>query len=40
MQRAKKAIDYVLPSEVCVMINVIFSSKARATKLSIDSGEV
>uniref|UniRef100_A0A914ZM37 Calcium-dependent secretion activator n=2 Tax=Parascaris univalens TaxID=6257 RepID=A0A914ZM37_PARUN len=39
MQRARKSTDYVLPSEVCVMINVIFSSKSRATKLTIDSGE-
>uniref|UniRef100_A0A915E7I8 MHD1 domain-containing protein n=1 Tax=Ditylenchus dipsaci TaxID=166011 RepID=A0A915E7I8_9BILA len=39
MQRARKSTDYVLPSEVCVMINVIFSSKARATRLTIDSGE-
>lgn len=40
MQRSKKTIDYVLQCEICVMINVIFSSKARATKLFIDSGEV
>lgn len=40
MQRARKSTDYVLQSEVAVMINVIFSSKARATRLSIDSGEV
>lgn len=40
MQRARKSTDYVLPSEVCVMINVIFSSKSRAAKIAIDSGEV
>lgn len=40
MQRSKKSSDYVLPSEVAVMINVIFSSKSRATRLSIDSKEV
>lgn len=40
MQKARKSVDYILPSEVCVMINVIFSSKSRATKLRIDSGEV
>ncbi|KAI6216158.1 hypothetical protein M3Y99_01836800 [Aphelenchoides fujianensis] len=39
MQRARKSTDYVLPTEICVMINVIFSSKSRATKLTIDSGE-
>ncbi|VDN40447.1 unnamed protein product [Gongylonema pulchrum] len=39
MQRARRTTDYVLPSEVCVMINVIFSSKSRATKLTMDSGE-
>ncbi|VBB25403.1 unnamed protein product [Acanthocheilonema viteae] len=39
MQRARKSTDYVLPSEVCVMINVIFSSKSRAAKMAIDSGE-
>uniref|UniRef100_A0A914C5E7 Calcium-dependent secretion activator n=1 Tax=Acrobeloides nanus TaxID=290746 RepID=A0A914C5E7_9BILA len=39
MQKARKSADYILPSEVCVMINVIFSSKSRATKLRIDSGE-
>ncbi|MCP9265670.1 hypothetical protein DINM_021018 [Dirofilaria immitis] len=36
---ARKSTDYVLPSEVCVMINVIFSSKSRAAKIAIDSGE-
>uniref|UniRef100_A0A1I7VZS2 MHD1 domain-containing protein n=1 Tax=Loa loa TaxID=7209 RepID=A0A1I7VZS2_LOALO len=40
MQRARKSTDYVLPSEVCVMINVIFSSKSRAAKMAIDSGEL
>ncbi|VDK83689.1 unnamed protein product [Litomosoides sigmodontis] len=40
MQRARKSTDYILPSEVCVMINVIFSSKFRAAKIAIDSGEV
>ncbi|VDP12922.1 unnamed protein product, partial [Onchocerca flexuosa] len=39
MQRARKSTDYILPSEVCVMINVIFSSKSRAAKMAIDSGE-
>ncbi|KAK0399963.1 hypothetical protein QR680_003296 [Steinernema hermaphroditum] len=39
MQKARKSTDYILPSEVCVMINVIFSSKTRATRLTIDSGE-
>ncbi|VIO87077.1 Uncharacterized protein BM_BM7580 [Brugia malayi] len=39
MQRARKSTDYILPSEVCVMINVIFSSKSRAAKIAIDSGE-
>jgi len=34
MQRTKKSLDWVLPSEVCVMINVVFASKARAAKLS------
>lgn len=40
MQRAKKSTDYVLPAEVCVMINVIASSKPRATALSMDTGDV
>ena len=40
MQKFRKSTDYALPSEVCVMINVIFSSKSRATKLTIDSGDV
>ncbi|VDM98074.1 unnamed protein product [Thelazia callipaeda] len=39
MQRARKSTDYVLPSEVCIMINVIFSSKSRATRIELDSGE-
>uniref|UniRef100_A0A0N4UNE0 Calcium-dependent secretion activator n=1 Tax=Dracunculus medinensis TaxID=318479 RepID=A0A0N4UNE0_DRAME len=39
MQRARKSTDYILPSEICVMINVIFSSKTRAAKLTMDSGE-
>ncbi|XGW25752.1 hypothetical protein V3C99_006839 [Haemonchus contortus] len=39
MQRARKSTDYILPSEVCVMINVIFSSKTRATRMSVDVGE-
>ncbi|KAI1732731.1 PH domain-containing protein [Ditylenchus destructor] len=39
MQKAKKSTDYVLPSEVCVMINVIFSSKSRAARLTVDAGE-
>ncbi|VDM71282.1 unnamed protein product [Strongylus vulgaris] len=39
MQRARKSTDYILPSEVCVMINVLFSSKARATKTAVDGGE-
>lgn len=33
MQRTKKTLDYVLHSEVCVMLNVVFCSKARAAKL-------
>ncbi|ETN74319.1 hypothetical protein NECAME_13044 [Necator americanus] len=39
MQRARKSTDYILPSEVCVMINVLFSSKARATRIAVDGGE-
>uniref|UniRef100_A0A914UUN9 Calcium-dependent secretion activator n=1 Tax=Plectus sambesii TaxID=2011161 RepID=A0A914UUN9_9BILA len=39
MQRAKKTTDYILPTEVCVMINVIFASKARASKIGGDTGE-
>ncbi|KJH40596.1 hypothetical protein DICVIV_13447 [Dictyocaulus viviparus] len=39
MQRARKSTDYILPSEVCVMINVLFSSKARAMRVSVDAGE-
>uniref|UniRef100_A0A913HX65 Calcium-dependent secretion activator n=1 Tax=Strongyloides stercoralis TaxID=6248 RepID=A0A913HX65_STRER len=39
MTRAKKSTDYILPSEVCVMLNVIFSSKSRAIKLRIDACE-
>ncbi|CAI5448128.1 unnamed protein product [Caenorhabditis angaria] len=39
MQRARKTTDYMLPSEVCVMINVIFSSKTRAVRVTVDSGE-
>jgi hypothetical protein len=39
MQKFRKTTDYILPCEVCVMINVIFSSKARATKLTIDAGD-
>jgi len=34
MQRAKKSLDWVLLCEVCVMVNVVFASKARAAKLS------
>lgn len=34
MQRAKKSLDWTLPCETCVMINVMFASKTRATKLS------
>uniref|UniRef100_A0AC34QCC0 Calcium-dependent secretion activator n=1 Tax=Panagrolaimus sp. JU765 TaxID=591449 RepID=A0AC34QCC0_9BILA len=37
MQKFRKSVDYILPSEVCVMINVIFSSKSRASKLAVDS---
>lgn len=40
MQRARKTTDFILPAEICVMINVIFSSKGRAIKLTIDSGDV
>lgn len=40
MQRARKSTDYILPSEVCVMINVLFSSKTRATRVTMDAGEV
>ncbi|KAE9419845.1 hypothetical protein Angca_004255 [Angiostrongylus cantonensis] len=39
MQRARRSTDYILPSEVCVMINVLFSSKTRASKVSVDAGE-
>ncbi|CAB3409327.1 unnamed protein product [Caenorhabditis bovis] len=39
MQRAKKSTDYMLPSEVCVMINVMFSSKTRAVRMAVDGGE-
>ncbi|CAD6191936.1 unnamed protein product [Caenorhabditis auriculariae] len=39
MQRAKKSTDWMLPSEVCVMINVMFSSKTRATRVAVDAGE-
>ncbi|KAF8373645.1 unc-31 [Pristionchus pacificus] len=39
MQRSRKSTDYVLPIEVCVMVNVIFSSKARALRLKMDAGE-
>ncbi|CAJ0603670.1 unnamed protein product [Cylicocyclus nassatus] len=39
MQRARKSTDYILPSEVCVMINVLFSSKTRATRTAVDGGE-
>ncbi|PAV90841.1 hypothetical protein WR25_06278 [Diploscapter pachys] len=39
MQRARKSTDYILPSEVCVMINVMFSSKTRAQRIAVDSGE-
>ena len=34
MQRIKKSLDWLLPSEVCVMVNVVFASKARAAKLN------
>ncbi|KAF7633095.1 hypothetical protein Mgra_00007524 [Meloidogyne graminicola] len=34
MQRIKKSLDWILPSEVCVMVNVVFASKARAAKLN------
>ncbi|CAJ0587828.1 unnamed protein product, partial [Mesorhabditis spiculigera] len=37
MQRYKKSTDYILPTEVCVMINVIFSSKTRALRLKMDT---
>lgn len=40
MQRAKKTTDYILPTEVCVMINVIFASKTRAARIGADAGEV
>ncbi|EGT48715.1 hypothetical protein CAEBREN_31721 [Caenorhabditis brenneri] len=39
MQKAKKSTDYMLPSEVCVQINVMFSSKSRAVRVTVDSGE-
>lgn len=29
----------MLPSEVCVQINVMFSSKSRAVRVTVDSGE-
>ncbi|XP_003375187.1 calcium-dependent secretion activator 1 [Trichinella spiralis] len=31
--RAKRNTDYILPTEVCVMVNVIFDAKERALKL-------
>ncbi|VDD93883.1 unnamed protein product [Enterobius vermicularis] len=37
MQHAKKSTDYAVPSEVCVMVNVINSAKTRATKLVLES---
>lgn len=40
MQKMRKTTDSVVPVEICVMINVIFSSKNRATKLVTDPGEV
>uniref|UniRef100_A0A7E4VUH8 Calcium-dependent secretion activator n=1 Tax=Panagrellus redivivus TaxID=6233 RepID=A0A7E4VUH8_PANRE len=39
MQRFRKTTDCSLPGEVCVMINVIFSSKARAAKLTTEPGD-
>lgn len=39
MQRSKKTLDYVFPAELCVMVNVVFCSKSRASKLiSVGSG--
>jgi hypothetical protein len=37
MQRSKRSIDYVLSIEVCVMVNVVFSSKSRAAHLEASS---
>ncbi|CAI4226865.1 unnamed protein product [Auanema sp. JU1783] len=39
MQKARRNTDYILPSEICVMINVIFSSKARATRAANESSD-
>ncbi|KRZ67921.1 Calcium-dependent secretion activator [Trichinella papuae] len=33
LSRAKRNTDYILPTEVCVMVNVIFDAKERALKL-------
>ncbi|KRZ38070.1 Calcium-dependent secretion activator [Trichinella pseudospiralis] len=33
LARAKRNTDYILPTEVCVMVNVIFDAKERALKL-------
>lgn len=40
MQKARKSTDYILPTETCVMINVIFSSKTRAARLAADATDV
>lgn len=40
MQKMRKTTDSAVPVEICVMINVIFSSKNRAIKLVTDPGEV
>ncbi|KAL3082123.1 hypothetical protein niasHT_031152 [Heterodera trifolii] len=38
MQRSKKAMDYVFPAELCVMVNVVYCCKCRANKLINNGG--
>lgn len=40
MQKSKRSVDYTLPIEICVMINVVFSSRSRASRLESDSMEM
>jgi hypothetical protein len=34
VNKAKKSTDYVIPTEICVQVNVIFDSKIRSHKLA------
>ncbi|KFD52566.1 hypothetical protein M513_06600 [Trichuris suis] len=38
LSRAKRSTDYIIPTEVCVMVNVIFDSKNRVSKICGEQG--